>query len=246
MKKVSIALAWLLLSLNAFADDAGWRVTVPVMTNTPGQFGAYFKSRVSIFNPTIYAYPIDVALYRSDGVIKRATINMSAGQVRNFDNFLETIFSETGAAAARFDSTVPPNGKTDYKFIVTSEVYTESSTGTYTTPVPSTTRLHEIESTHSYNLGINVNSSTRCNVGCFNDSSSPKTLIADVYNSSGQLVDTVTLDMQGSSWKQVGMATAVTGGYIRWRPLKDAYCYAVVVNNASNDGTFIPTQEYLP
>ncbi|MSO22634.1 MAG: hypothetical protein EXQ58_05130 [Acidobacteria bacterium] len=82
-------------------------------------------------------------------------------------------------------------------------------------------------------------------MGCFNDSSNPNTLIADVYDSSGQLVETLTLNMQGKSWKQVAIAQTVTGGYIKWRPLKDAYCYGVVVDNTSNDGTFIPTQEYL-
>lgn len=39
---------------------------------------------------------------------------------------------------------------------------------------------------------------------------------------------------------------SATGAYIKWRPLKDAYCYAAGVDNAPNDGTFIPTQEYFP
>ncbi|MSO22633.1 MAG: hypothetical protein EXQ58_05125 [Acidobacteria bacterium] len=154
MNRLLTLLAVLWFSLNAFADDAGHRVTVPVMANTPGAFNAFFKTRVSIINPTIYAYPIEASLYSSEGVIKKATINMSAGQVRNFDNFLDAVFSETGAAAVRFDSSTPPNGKPDFNFIVTAEVYTESSTtGRYTTPVPSTTRLHEIESLSAYNSG---------------------------------------------------------------------------------------------
>ena len=41
-----------------------------------------------------------------------------------------------------------------------------------------------------------------------------------------------------------GAGANVTNGYIRWRTSALAYCYAVVVDNLSNDGTFVPGAEY--
>lgn len=41
----------------------------------------------------------------------------------------------------------------------------------------------------------------------------------------------------GGSWTQVNLPNPVSGGYMRWRPVSAAYCYAVVVHNTSNDGT---------
>jgi hypothetical protein len=67
-----------------------------------------------------------------------------------------------------------------------------------------------------------------------------------VYDSANRLVTTVVLTVGGGSWIQVSLPNAVSGGYIRWRPVSAAYCYAVVVNNASNDGTFVPAVNYVP
>ena len=69
---------------------------------------------------------------------------------------------------------------------------------------------------------------------------------ADVYDSANRLVTTVVLTVGGGSWTQVALSSPVSGGYIRWRPVSAAYCYAVVVNNTSNDGTFIPAINYVP
>jgi hypothetical protein len=38
-------------------------------------------------------------------------------------------------------------------------------------------------------------------------------------------------------------AQPALGGYI---PVSAAYCYAVVVHDTSNDGTFIPAVNYVP
>ena len=51
-------------------------------------------------------------------------------------------------------------------------------------------------------------------------------------------------DGTGQVWSQVGVLTNVTSGYIRWRTSALAYRNAVVVDNLSNDGTFIPGAEY--
>ena len=56
------------------------------------------------------------------------------------------------------------------------------------------------------------------------------------------------LNLPAKGWSQIGINDTVSGGYIKWRPqtLSSSYCYAVVVDNTSNDGTFIPALSYIP
>jgi len=99
---------------------------------------------------------------------------------------------------------------------------------------------------NAYSIGITVDGDNRTNLGCFNTSFSTNVISADLYDSANRLVTTIALTVGGGSWTQVGLPNSVSGGYIRWRPVSAAYCYAVVVNNTSNDGTFIPAVNYVP
>ena len=69
---------------------------------------------------------------------------------------------------------------------------------------------------------------------------------AELYDSAGNLVATLTITLTPQSWNQVSVPNNVVGGYIKFRPTLPAYCYAVVVDNTSNDGTFLQATEYAP
>jgi hypothetical protein len=43
-----------------------------------------------------------------------------------------------------------------------------------------------------------------------------------------------------------GINTVVSGGYVQFVPSDAAVCYAVVVDNSTNDGRFIPAADYRP
>jgi len=47
-------------------------------------------------------------------------------------------------------------------------------------------------------------------------------------------------------WGQIPITTVVSNGYIQFEPSAEAVCYAVVVDNATNDGNFITAVEYAP
>lgn len=256
MRTITISLALLLTVFNAHSEElelaksalasAASVITVPVMANTPG-IGGLFKTKVVIINPTLFSYPIGVSLYDTTGQIKNTTINMSAGQIRNYDNFLEDVFSHTGAGTVNFDSLAVSGGSFNFKFLVSAEVYTDSDKGRFKTVVISGAPLDSISpDTDAYSIGINVDSNTRTNIGCFNTSFSTNVIDADLYDSSNKLVTTITLNLGGASWTQVAVPNSVSGGYIKWRPISGAYCYAVVVDNKSNDGTFLPAINYVP
>ncbi|MSO24142.1 MAG: hypothetical protein EXQ58_13050 [Acidobacteria bacterium] len=222
-------------------------ITIPVMTNAPGALGGVFKTKVVVFNPTIFSFPVEVSLYGTDGFLGKTTINLAAGQVRNYENFLAEVFSYTGAGTVNFDSLSLPGGNSNLKFLVSAEVYMDSDKGRFKTAVSTGAPLDPVLPTgNAYSIEITVDGDTRTNLGCFNASFSTNVISAEVYDSANRLVTTVGLTLGGGSWTQVSLPNSVSGGYIRWRQVSAAYCYAVVVNNTSNDGTFIPAVNYVP
>ena len=77
---------------------------IPTAANNPGQFGAVFKTKVSIVNVTTRAYTIYATLYRSGGGTIVRQITMASRQARNYDNFLQDVFSYSGAAGVELDA----------------------------------------------------------------------------------------------------------------------------------------------
>lgn len=252
MKKTIAAMCWVLsLCGIGFPEQfqpprnvsptASSIITVPAMANTPGALGGVFKTKAVIFNPTDLSFPIEVTLYSSNGKVKQTIINMAAGQIRNYENFLEEVFGYSGAGTVNFDSLSLPGGSLDFGFLVNSEVYMDSANGRFSTVVTSGPPLDPVSpGVLAYSTGISVDSTSRTNLGCFNASFSTNLVDADVYDSSGKLLTTIRLTVPGASWTQVPLTVQVSGGYISWKPISPAYCYAVVVDNKSNDGTFIP------
>ena len=222
-------------------------ITIPVMANTPGALGGVFKTKVVLFNPTSFAFPIEASLYGPNGFVKKATVDVTAGQIRNYPNFLQDVFSYSGAGTVNFDSLSLSGGNSHLAFLVSAEVYIESEKGRFQTVVTTGPPLDPVSPTSSaYSLGITVDPNTRTNIGCFNTSFSTNIVNVELYDATNHLVTIVTLTVAGSSWIQTSLPNAVAGGYIRWKPTSPAYCYAVVVNNTSNDGTFIPAVNYTP
>ena len=130
---------------------------------------------------------------------------------------------------------------------MSAEVYTDSPSGQYKTVVTTGGPVDDIgPSREAYSPGISVSTSARSNIGCFNDSTSSQTVQARLYAASGSLIRTYSLNLPGNGWSQIGISDAVFGGYILWQPQASCYCYAVVVDNASNDGTFINATKYVP
>jgi hypothetical protein len=255
MRKTTILLlVWALVNSIAFAKQANLErnaiqvasttVVVPTSANAVGATGSTFQTRISIFNPTLFAYPIQVTFYDQSGNMAMANINMSSGQLRVYDNFLGDVFSATGAGTLKFESEQIAGGSPDFQFVVNAEVWTISAGGRYGTSV--TTIIGGASAAESYSPGIRVDSDFRSNVGCFNDSSSTNTIVADVFDASGNLVTTVMLIVPPNAWSQTAIPANVASGYVRFRPAGSAYCWAVAVNNTTNDGHFVLASEYVP
>jgi hypothetical protein len=243
-----------LLSQVALANDTGsvrnaievasTSVVVPSVANVTGLTGSVFRSRISVFNPTAFTYPIQATFHDASGNMSKVNITMGASQMRVYDNFLGDVFGTTGAGSVRFESRQIAGGSPNFQFVVNAEVWTIVSSGRYGTSVA--TIIGGASTSESYSAGIRVDPDFRSNVGCFNDSASSNTVVADVFDASNNLVTTVTLAVSPNAWLQTAVPANLAAGYVRFRPSQPAYCFAVVVNNTTNDGHFIPATEFTP
>ena len=248
-----LAFAVLLPSIAAGRDTGSGRnaievastsVVVPSVANVTGLTGSVFRSRISLFNPTAFTYPIRATFHDIAGNMSNVNITMAAGQMRVYDNFLGDVFSTTGAGSVRFESRQIAGGSPNFQFVINAEVWTVVSSGRHGTSVA--TLIGGASTSESYSAGIRVDSDFRSNVGCFNDSPISNTVVADVFDASNNLVTTVTLAVPPNAWLQTAVPATLSAGYVRFRPSQPAYCFAVVVNNTTNDGHFIPATEFTP
>jgi len=224
----------------AFASDAQ---TVPVVANVPGQ-GGTFQSYVAILNPTASAYSVTATLYDATGTKRTALIPLAAGELKTYTNFLDSVFNGfSGGGAVTFVSPDTSGGTRNNRFVISSEVRT--GTSRFATAVPALEFAGT--SSRSFAPGITVDSNTRTNVGCFDQSGAVNSIKATILDNTGkQTLGTVTLNLAPNAWGQTAVNTIVSGGYVQFDPTDSAVCYAVVVDNSTNDGRFISAAEYRP
>jgi hypothetical protein len=208
--------------------------TIPVVANTIGLGGAVFRSYVAILNPTPSGFTVTASFYDASGTKKDATITLAAGEMRVYGNFLATVFSATGGGAVTLSSPDPSN-----RFVVSSEV----QTGDFSTSVPALEFAGS--NSRSFAPGINVNSTSRTNVGCFNQADAANSIKATVLDSTGKLIIGSALvaltwlveaiacgAVFGPFWGIALLALAPLLSYIAlrwgesWRELREAAGYA--------------------
>lgn len=208
---------------------------LPTSANVIGQFGAFFKTKVSIFNAVNATYLIRAGLSVSNGEIAHALISIAPGQTITYDNILSDVFGYQGAGAIDLDS-----GNTALRFIVNSQVYVDTINGRYTTAFQFADDLGAITSSRSgYVVGVSVNSARRTNVGCASNTSVPQTIRFQAFNANNVAVgDPLSFNLAGFGWAQYQYVGSLTNGGVYVTATQNAVCYAVEVDNISNDGTF--------
>jgi len=221
------------------------RIVVPTSANVGGQQGTFFKTRLAILNVTQQSYTIQAILYSGGGQVAIANIPMSPGGLVNYENVLQELFGFVGAGALVFDSF--GSGR---EFFITSEVYNEKAgCGRFYTVVTGGPILEpSLAELDNVSLGVFVDSANRTNVGIFNDSNTESTVVYELFNASGVRLAQVSRTVGGKTWNQFGLTEAsVTGGYIKWKVTGGpVFLWAVVVDNASGDGTFLPAADVIP
>jgi hypothetical protein len=227
------------------------------MANTGGRFGAHFKTRVVIYNPTPFGYSISARLYGPDGEVAVQTISIKREQYLVWDNFLEEVFNYRGAGAVTFDSWFdPPGGSVEHEYSITAEVYSDSPNGRYTTVVIDGDGSdavffgsRAIPGLVVVNPGITVNEIQRVNLGLFNEWVDTSTILAHVGDAHGNIVETIEFNVPANSWAQKPINVPVENGFVSWSCETSAcaaHLWAVTVDNQSNDGRLVPPISYTP
>ena len=211
------------------------RWVIPTMANSPGRFGAYYRTKVILSN---FDSDLDltIRLYGSGGLVARRNRSIEANYYWTWNNFLEEIFDYRGAGAVEFSGNAP--------FTVSAEVYTTSSQGKYTTVVHNGPAPLTPYSLRAASVGVvTVDGSTRTNAGVFNNSNQSQTVTARVYYTNSDDPDqTITFSLPPKGWAQKSVSARGERGHIVWRIPREAYLWVVSVDNQSNDGTLsMPT-----
>ena len=208
---------------------------LPTSANVTGQFGAVYKTKVSIFNAVNAPYDVRVGLSDGSGEIAHTSVSLAPGQTLTFNNILADLFGYTGGGAIDLDS-----GNTGFTFVVNSQVYVDTLGGRYTTAVQFADDLGAITpSRPGFVVGISVNSLRRTNVGCASNTSVPQTIRFQGFDADNFTVGSpLTFTLEGFGWAQAGVNFFLTNGGIQITTTGNAVCYAVEVDNTSNDGTF--------
>jgi len=222
-------------ALEVLGSQARWAV-IPAAANAPGRFGAHYKTRVVLFNPTPDDFSVTAVLSGPNGPVRRLSIPIGSGEYLVFDNFLEEVFEYRGGGAVVL---IAPSEA--HRFYTTAEVYTESPSGRFSTTVvngiiPVYSRGREPE----YNLGISVGQDRRTNIGVLNGEDKPSRVEAKVFDGSGTLVETIGFELKPEAWQQKSISAPIEDGYVQWETRGESethYFYAVEVDNTSNDGT---------
>jgi len=223
---------------NGFASDLQ---TVPVMANLPG-FGGTFQSYLALLNPTASAFTVTATLYDGTGNTKTASIPLNAGEAKTYQNFLNDAFGYTGGGAVVFSAPATPGGTHNNRFIITSEVRTGGTR--YSTSIPALEFAGS--NSRSFAPGVSVDANTRTNVGCFNQAGNVNNVAVTVLDAAGGIAGTTSMTLAASGWGQAPINSTVSNGTIQFDPSDNAVCYAVVVDNVTNDGRFIQAPEYQP
>src|SRR5438270_7965933 len=192
----------------AFASDFQ---TVPVVANVAGIGGA-FQSYVALLNPTSSAFSVTATLYDATGTKRTALIPLAAGELKTYSNFLDTVFNGfTGGGAVTFSSPDTSGGTRNDRFIVNTEVRTAGTR--YSTPIP----VLEFagSGSRSFAPGITVDSNTRTNIGCFDQSGAPNSVKATILDNTGtQTIGTVTINLAANGSRQAAVSSVVSTAHL--------------------------------
>jgi hypothetical protein len=233
--KVIIALT---ISVIWASRAAGRVVVIPTAANASGQFGAYFKTKVVIL-PLGSGTPFYITLQvlPSQGTSGRSSqVLLTPGIANVYPDVLGWLGYSGGAGI----EVLYPE---DQDIAVSAEVYVDGPSGRYSTLVPTLDLTHQtFEANRAVSLGVTSNANTRVNVGCSSLNNQGASVTADIRAANGSPVGLLALFVPAYGWAQAPVPYTVTDGYINWSGQFNAayvFCFAINVNNRSNDGTYL-------
>lgn len=225
----------------------------PSVANTPGLFNSFFITKVTLYNPNPFDITVHAQLTTAAGAPPTRNLPLAAGSLRRWDNFLQDVFGATGGGGLVLTE------DTSKPFIAVVEVYVDGPNGRFSTPVTGILADDAIVSPADAPgaifaaAGIQNNAGNRANFGCLSLAPIASSVRVDFFAFTGTNLTTAstTLNLPPLAWQQ--QAVPIPGDdIVALFSLTSndssliAYCYAVNVNNTSNDGNSIVARRTPP
>jgi len=252
----AVLLALFALPLAAQLNDT---YVIPAAGNVPGAFGTRWMTQFSVFNPQSYALRVDVVLVPTGGGQGlEAKFDVPANAVAFSDNILKDLFN-LGGTGALLVATFPEDnpGIEDSviarAFLVTSDTFNNSATGTYGQTIPGVwagLMDFQFDGITAIAHGIRNLSKQgwRANVGAVNLGRHNVRLQVSVYDIDGNtILNKAPFDIPPLGHIQDGLPVQVDRGAVEFfldDPSQQAvvFPYVSVIDQLSGDPTyFSPT-----
>jgi hypothetical protein len=232
---------------------------IPAAANVPGAFGTRWMTQFSVFNPQSYPLRIDVVYVPTGGGQGLdATFDVPANAVAFSDNILADLFDLGGSGAllvAAFPEDNPgvENSVIARAFLVTSDTFNNSPTGTFGQTIPGVwAGLMDFQSDGITAIAHGIRNVSkqgwRANVGAVNLGRQNVRLLVSVYDIDGNtILNKARFDIPPMGHIQDGLPVQVDRGAVEFF-LDDAtqkavvFPYVSVIDQLSGDPTyFSPT-----
>ena len=256
MKVLFCSLA--LCSIVAVAQPASAQLSlqwmVPAAANTAGLNGTQWHTDLSIHNPHSFELPVALQFLPSHTDNRQAdTLYLTLDPWATF-NLWDVLgaeffdFDGTGSILVFADWELPCDPAEDCDFLVTSRTYTldpGGASGEYGQTIPGSSTWAGIDwNTLGYAAGIlNDGLSFRTNIGIASWSSDWTSVVVDVQDAGGAIVESLTLEVPPYGHIQERLPTLLEGGsLVFW--LEDGpddalvFGYSSVVDETTGDASF--------
>jgi hypothetical protein len=199
MRTSTLLLALLLLAIPVSAQVTDTYI-IPAAANVGGQFGTRWMTRFSVMNPqTDWPLVISVTFIPTGGGQGiEELIEVPANSTAYSDNILDALFGVQGSGSllvATFPEDNPrvPNRRIDRAFLVNTDTYNNSSSGTFGQTIPGVfSGLLDIDSDGISAIAHGVTNIARegwrTNIGAVNLGRCSVTLRVSVYDADGRRI----------------------------------------------------------
>ncbi len=242
----------------AFAAPAAAQLSlqwmVPASANTPGLNGTDWHTDLSVHNPQSFELPVVLQFLPSDTDNRQAdTLYLTVDPWATF-NLWDVLGADyfdvegTGAILVFADWSLACDPQEDCDFLVTSRTYTldpGGAGGEYGQTIPGSSTWVGIDwNTLGYAAGIlNDGLNFRTNVGIASWSSDWTSVVVDVQDADGAILESLTMDVPPFGHTQRRLPTPLEGGsLVFW--LADGpddalvFGYSSVVDETTGDASF--------
>ena len=210
-----------------------------------GAQGAMFVHEVEVFNPASSRANLNVCWLprgADNSTPLCVDVTVDPDRATRFENFLNSVFGIEPDVAGALRVT-PSAGDLQFH----SRVINVSDAGTFGQIVPALPASNAVsQGQNAYVMHLGENDDIRANIGCVNGRNTPVRINIDMYDATGAMLETRTMDLGPWSNNQINRIFRnyqPVNGYVDvWTPTSGGafYCFGSVLDNLTSDPRYEP------